>query len=159
MVRICLVGKQNVVSTFLSFKKNPQKLHGACDHPEDIFLVLQGDGEEVKEESQNAHNSKMDDSSQLQPFFEQNYVVGTKIPASAETEKDRGLGDSLPNTTNSSQISLAMSAVPSDLQFCHTNQPPSSATALQPHTLGRVAAFFVLNHFYHQNLLSLILCS
>uniref|UniRef100_A0A673MVY0 Tumor necrosis factor receptor superfamily member 10A-like n=1 Tax=Sinocyclocheilus rhinocerous TaxID=307959 RepID=A0A673MVY0_9TELE len=104
----------------------------------DIFLVLQGDSEEVKEESQNAHNSKMDDSSQLQPFLEQNYAVGTNIPASAETEKDRGLGDSLPNTANSSQISLVMSAVPSDLQFRHTNQPPSSATALQPHTLVRV---------------------
>ncbi len=83
----------------------------------------------------------MDDSSQLQPFLEQNYAVGTNIPASAETEKDRGLGDSLPNTASSSQISLAMSAVPSDLQFCHTNQPPSSATALQPHTLVRVEAF------------------
>lgn len=85
----------------------------------------------MKEESQNAHNSKMDDSSQLQPFLEQNYVVGTNIPASVEMEKDMGLGDILPNTTNSSQISLVMSAVPRDLQFCHTNQPPSSATALQ----------------------------
>lgn len=85
----------------------------------------------MKEESQNAHNSKMDDSSQLQPFLEQNYVVGTNIPASVEMEKDMGLGDILPNTTNSSQISLVMSAVPRDLQFSHTNQPPSSATVLQ----------------------------
>ncbi|XP_016370002.1 tumor necrosis factor receptor superfamily member 10A-like isoform X1 [Sinocyclocheilus rhinocerous] len=103
--------------------------------PRKMVRICMGDSEEVKEESQNAHNSKMDDSSQLQPFLEQNYAVGTNIPASAETEKDRGLGDSLPNTANSSQISLVMSAVPSDLQFRHTNQPPSSATALQPHTL------------------------
>ncbi|XP_059406838.1 hematopoietic death receptor isoform X1 [Carassius carassius] len=104
--------------------------------PREMVRICMGDSEEVKEESQNAHNSKMDDDSQFQPFLEQNYVVGTDIPASAETEKDKELGDSLPNTANSSQISLVMSTVPSDLQFCHTNQPPSSAT-LQPHTLER----------------------
>jgi len=98
----------------------------------------------VIEERQNAQNSKINDSSQLQPFLEQNYTVCTHAPASSEMEKDRGLGDSLPNTANSSQISLAMSAVPIDLQPLHTNQPPSSAIAWQPHTLVRVAAFFVL---------------
>ncbi|XP_067262601.1 hematopoietic death receptor isoform X1 [Chanodichthys erythropterus] len=105
--------------------------------PREMVKICMGDSEEVREERQNAQNSKIDDSSQLQPFLEQNYMVGTHVPALSEMEKDRGLGDSLPNTANSSQTSLVMSAVPSNLQPLHTNQPPSSAIAWQPHTLER----------------------
>ncbi|KAI2664739.1 Tumor necrosis factor receptor superfamily member 26 [Labeo rohita] len=123
-------------------KSKPSKRAVTSRSPREMVKICMGDSEEVKEERQNAHNSRMDDSSQS--FLEENYVVGTNIPASSETEKDRGLGDSLPNTANSSQISLVMSAVPSELQFCHTNQPPSSAIAWQPHILVRVATFFVL---------------
>ncbi|XP_059406839.1 hematopoietic death receptor isoform X2 [Carassius carassius] len=42
--------------------------------PREMVRICMGDSEEVKEESQNAHNSKMDDDSQFQPFLEQNYV-------------------------------------------------------------------------------------
>ncbi|KAK2911277.1 hypothetical protein Q8A67_003410 [Cirrhinus molitorella] len=120
-------------------KSKPSKRAVTSRSPREMVKICMGDSDEVKEERQNDHNSRMDDSSQLQPFLEQNYAVGTDIPPSSETEKDRGLGDSLLNTANSSQISLAMCAVPSDLQFCHTNQPPSSAIAWQPHTLERVS--------------------
>lgn len=114
-------------------------------HISDVSVFLQGNSEEVREEKQNDHNSRIDDSSQLQPFLEQNYVVGTSVSNPSETEKDKGLGDSLPNTANSSQTSLAMCAVPNDLQSCHTNQSSSSALAWQPYALVRVAAFICLN--------------
>nr|XP_005171855.1 hematopoietic death receptor isoform X1 [Danio rerio] len=103
--------------------------------PREMVKICMGDSEEVREEKQNDHNSRIDDSSQLQPFLEQNYVVGTSVPHPSEAEKDKGLGDSLPNTANSSQTSLAICAVPSDLQSCHTNQSSSSVLAWQPPAL------------------------
>ncbi|XP_043095773.1 hematopoietic death receptor isoform X1 [Puntigrus tetrazona] len=118
-------------------KSKPCKKAVTSRSPREMVKICMGDSEKVKEERQNAHNSKMDDSSPLQPFLEQNYAVGTDIPASAETEKDRGLGDSLPNTANSSQTSLAVSAALSDLQLHHTNQPPSSA-ALERESIRRL---------------------
>ncbi|XP_067295036.1 hematopoietic death receptor isoform X1 [Pseudorasbora parva] len=116
-------------------KSKPSKRAVTSRSPREMVKICMGDSEEVIEERQNAQNTKIDDSSQLQPFLEQNYVVGTHVPASPE--KDRGLGESLPNTANSSQISLTMSAVHIDLQPCLTNQPSSSANAWLPYTLER----------------------
>lgn len=55
-------------------KSKPRKKAVTSRSPREMVRICMGDSEEVKEESQNAHNSKMDDSSQLQPFLEQNYV-------------------------------------------------------------------------------------
>ncbi|XP_077097017.1 hematopoietic death receptor isoform X1 [Siphateles boraxobius] len=126
-----------ILSIVYLTKSKPSKGAVTSRSPGELVKICMGDSEEVIEERQNAQDSKIDDSSQLQTFLEQNYAVCTHVPASSEMEEDRGLGDSLPNTANSSQISLAMSAVPTDLQPLHTNQPPSSAIAWQPHTLER----------------------
>lgn len=118
-------------------KSKPNKTAVTSRSPREMVKICMGNSEEVREEKQNDHNSRIDDSSQLQPFLEQNYVVGTSVSNPSETEKDKGLGDSLPNTANSSQTSLAMCAVPNDLQSCHTNQSSSSALAWQPYALER----------------------
>lgn len=56
--------------------------------PREMVKICMGDSEEVREEKQNDHNSRIDDSSQLQPFLEQNYVESESsrrlVPLSGE---------------------------------------------------------------------------
>ncbi|TRY54428.1 hypothetical protein DNTS_023696 [Danionella cerebrum] len=95
--------------------------------------------DDEQEDKQNAHNSKIEDLTHCQPFLEQNSVVGPGAPASIETERDRGLGESLTNTATSSQSSLALCTLPSASQFCHTNQSSAScALALDPESSRRL---------------------
>ncbi|XP_051518345.1 hematopoietic death receptor isoform X2 [Myxocyprinus asiaticus] len=126
-----------VVSILYWKWSKPSKTSITSRSPRKIVKINMGDRDEEREKRQNVHNSKMDESSQFQSFLEQNCVVGTLSPASLEMENDRGLGDSLPNTATSSQISVAMFAVPGDLQPSHANQPPCSALPWQPHTSDR----------------------
>uniref|UniRef100_A0A671QDL0 Tumor necrosis factor receptor superfamily member 26-like n=1 Tax=Sinocyclocheilus anshuiensis TaxID=1608454 RepID=A0A671QDL0_9TELE len=58
-------------------KSKPSKTAVTSRSLREMVKICMGDSEEVKEEWQNAHNSMIDDSSQLQPFLEQNYAVGT----------------------------------------------------------------------------------
>ncbi|XP_058631709.1 hematopoietic death receptor isoform X3 [Onychostoma macrolepis] len=60
-------------------KSKPSKKAVTSRSPREMVRICMGDREEVKEERQNAHNSKMDDSSQLQPFLEQNCVERESI--------------------------------------------------------------------------------
>lgn len=109
---------------------------------------MQGDRDDLREEIPNTQNSKMDDSSPFQPFLELNHAVGMGTPDSSEVEKDRGLGDSLSNTANSSLISLCVSAVTSNPQPSHVNQPSRSALAQHFFTLVRVAALRFIHNVY-----------
>ncbi|XP_050965093.1 hematopoietic death receptor [Labeo rohita] len=53
-------------------KSKPSKRAVTSRSPREMVKICMGDSEEVKEERQNAHNSRMDDSSQS--FLEENYV-------------------------------------------------------------------------------------
>ncbi|XP_067295037.1 hematopoietic death receptor isoform X2 [Pseudorasbora parva] len=55
-------------------KSKPSKRAVTSRSPREMVKICMGDSEEVIEERQNAQNTKIDDSSQLQPFLEQNYV-------------------------------------------------------------------------------------
>ncbi|XP_051748930.1 hematopoietic death receptor isoform X3 [Ctenopharyngodon idella] len=55
-------------------KSKPSKRAVTSRSPRDMVKICMGDSEEVIEKRQNAQNSKIDDSSQLQPFLEQNYA-------------------------------------------------------------------------------------
>ncbi|XP_016303657.1 tumor necrosis factor receptor superfamily member 10B-like isoform X1 [Sinocyclocheilus anshuiensis] len=55
-------------------KSKPSKTAVTSRSLREMVKICMGDSEEVKEEWQNAHNSMIDDSSQLQPFLEQNYA-------------------------------------------------------------------------------------
>ncbi|XP_051518366.1 hematopoietic death receptor isoform X4 [Myxocyprinus asiaticus] len=134
MVKSCTVSSNTVCRKRSSMGSS---ISVTSRSPRKIVKINMGDRDEEREKRQNVHNSKMDESSQFQSFLEQNCVVGTLSPASLEMENDRGLGDSLPNTATSSQISVAMFAVPGDLQPSHANQPPCSALPWQPHTSDR----------------------
>ncbi|XP_039515936.1 hematopoietic death receptor isoform X2 [Pimephales promelas] len=55
-------------------KSKPSKGAVTSRSPREMVKICMGDNEEVIEERQNAQNSKINDSSQLQPFLEQNYT-------------------------------------------------------------------------------------
>ncbi|XP_073697116.1 hematopoietic death receptor isoform X2 [Garra rufa] len=60
-------------------KAKPSKRAVTSRSPREIVQICMGASEEVQEERQNTHNSKMDESSQLQPFLEQNYAESESI--------------------------------------------------------------------------------
>ncbi|XP_030647370.1 hematopoietic death receptor isoform X2 [Chanos chanos] len=71
-----------------------------------VKICVGEDNSTTTEESQNKRNSELDS---FVPFLQTNQLVGTQPTTSCEEDEDdedRGLGESLPNTTSSSQTSL-----------------------------------------------------
>lgn len=83
--------------------------------------------EKTVEEEQNRQNAGLEVPEQeLQPFLQGIMLVGAK-PFAVE-EEDKGLGDSLPNTTSSSQMSLSSQPIALPSKSPH----PSPKTQRQP---------------------------
>ncbi|XP_035235267.1 hematopoietic death receptor isoform X1 [Anguilla anguilla] len=97
-----------------------------CSHPdEEVNIHVDEDCERTMEEQQNRQNAGREEPEQ-QPFLQGIMLVGAQ--PSATDEEDKGLGDSLPNTTSSSQTSL--STQPTALPSKSPN--PSPKTQRQP---------------------------
>ncbi|KAJ8380036.1 hypothetical protein SKAU_G00008140 [Synaphobranchus kaupii] len=94
---------------------------------EDVKINVDDGCERTMEEKQNTLNAGLDEPEQeVQPFLQEITLVGAKPPQ--HEEEDRGLGDSLPSTTNSSQTSLSPR-----LTALSSNSPhPSPKTQRQP---------------------------
>ncbi|XP_043095774.1 hematopoietic death receptor isoform X2 [Puntigrus tetrazona] len=77
-------------------KSKPCKKAVTSRSPREMVKICMGDSEKVKEERQNAHNSKMDDSSPLQPFLEQNYAeresIRRLVPLNGEESLKKSFG-------------------------------------------------------------------
>ncbi|KAL0979172.1 hypothetical protein UPYG_G00181680 [Umbra pygmaea] len=84
------------------------------------------------EESQINQTTDLDHS-QFSPLLKQNQLVRAE-PSSAPDDEDNGLGDSLPNTANSSQSNL--SAIPPAL-FPRSSPLPSPLATRQPGVMSR----------------------
>ncbi|XP_029619280.1 tumor necrosis factor receptor superfamily member 10B isoform X3 [Salmo trutta] len=91
-----------------------------------LKVVVDDQNNSSIEERQNNQNAVLDDT-QLHPLLQQTQAVGAK----ASEDEDNGLGDSLPNTTNSSQSSL--SALPS-APLPRSSPLPSPSAMRQPGT-------------------------
>ncbi|XP_072521340.1 hematopoietic death receptor isoform X1 [Salminus brasiliensis] len=79
--------------------------------------VLQKDSTRCSvEDGHNELNAALEDSGPSQPFIVKSQPVGAWTPVSVEAveEEDRGLGESLPNTTTSSQNSLCVGGQPGE---------------------------------------------
>ncbi|XP_056602125.1 hematopoietic death receptor isoform X3 [Triplophysa dalaica] len=129
LVVLPLIAMLVVCTASFCYWKNTKRSKSAVTSrsPKDVVKICMGDRDDLREERQNAQNAKIDDSSPFQPFLELNHSVGIGSPGLSEVEKDRGPGDSLTNTSNSSQISLSLSAVSSNPQPSNANHPSNSA--------------------------------
>uniref|UniRef100_A0A4W5P8M4 Hematopoietic death receptor n=1 Tax=Hucho hucho TaxID=62062 RepID=A0A4W5P8M4_9TELE len=103
---------------------------------ETLKVVVDDQNNRSIEERQNNQNAVLDDTP-LHPLLEQTQAVGAK----ASEDEDNGLGDSLPNTTNSSQSSL--SALPS-APLPRSSPLPSPSAKRQPATAAGEDVFIKL---------------
>ncbi|KAI1900771.1 hypothetical protein AGOR_G00053310 [Albula goreensis] len=121
-----------LIGLFIWKKQRPNKERAIHSDPsEELKLNMDEDGGRTVEEQQNSRNAVLDGP---QPSLEGFLLVGAK-PSPVEDE-DRGLGDSLPNTTNSSQTSLTVQ--PATGPLSNSSPHPSPETQRQPVARGDV---------------------
>ncbi|KAG7480759.1 hypothetical protein MATL_G00059690 [Megalops atlanticus] len=116
-------------------KRKSNKTTEVPINPSEMVKITMGENNDrTMEESQNSRNAELEvPQRETQPFLQDQLAVGAK--PSAFEDEDRGLGDSLPNTTSSSQTSLsAQPTAPSPSSSPH----PSPETQRQPAARGNV---------------------
>ncbi|XP_010874957.2 hematopoietic death receptor isoform X2 [Esox lucius] len=98
-----------IAGVFWKIQKSYKK-RGCLNNPrETLVIVVDDKNSRPIEEEQNNSNALLD-GKHLRPLLGQTQAVGANVSPPTDDE-DNGLGDSLPNTANSSQSSL--SAIPS----------------------------------------------
>ncbi|XP_036383319.1 hematopoietic death receptor isoform X2 [Megalops cyprinoides] len=121
--------------SYYFWKKRQSKKTEVPINPSEMVKIHMGENNDrTMEESQNSRNAELEvPQRETQPFLQDQLAVGAK--PSAFEDEDRGLGDSLPNTTSSSQTSLsAQPTAPSSSSSPH----PSPETQRQPAARGNV---------------------
>lgn len=96
----------------------------------------------TSEECENSRNAGLEEAElprpEFRPLLQETHILGGKsIPVEDE---DRGLGDSLPNTTSSSQTSL--SALPVNMPL-----PVSASCEREAESWAKVSATWYSKHF------------
>ncbi|XP_041691759.2 uncharacterized protein LOC121530677 isoform X3 [Coregonus clupeaformis] len=121
-----------IAGVYWKRRKHSKRTDSQNNPSETLEVVVDDQNNRSIEERQNNQNAVLD-GTQLHPLLEQTQAVGAKASSATEDE-DNGLGDSLPNTTNSSQASL--SALPST-PLPRSSPLPSPAAKRQPGTVAR----------------------